>query len=49
MKLNAGCTQSDIVANTGKSKHHVSQIVKRLCSEGHIRKEEHNLFIKNPY
>ena len=46
---NAGCNQSDIVANTGKSKHHVSQIVSRLCSEGYIRKEDHNLLINTPY
>ena len=49
IEQNAGCTQSDIVANTGKSKHHVSQIVGRLCSEGHIRKEDHKLFINTPY
>ena len=49
VEQNAGCKQSDIVAKTGKSKHHVSQIVKRLCSEGHIRKEDHKLFINTPY
>ena len=49
IEQNAGCTQSDIVAKTGKSKHHISQIVSKLCSEGHIRKEEHKLFINTPY
>ena len=49
IEQNAGCTQSDIVATTGKSKPQVSQIVGRLCSEGYIRKEDHNLLINTPY
>ena len=49
IEQNAGCTQSDIVAKTGKSKPQISHIVKRLCSEGHIRKEDHKLFINTPY
>ena len=49
IEQNAGCTQSDIVAKTGKSKPQVSQIVSKLCSEGHIGKEDHKLFINTPY
>ena len=49
IERNAGCKQLDIVANTGKSKHQISQIVQRLCSEGYIRKKEHKLFINTPY
>ena len=49
IKKNVGCTQSDIVAKTGKNKPQVSHIVIRLCSEGHISKEDHKLFINIPY
>ena len=49
IEQNAGCTQSDIVSKTGKSKPQISHIVSRLCSEGHIRKEDYKLFINTPY
>ena len=43
-----GCTQTDIVSKLGKSKPQVSQIVRKLCNEGFLCREDGRLFINTP-
>ena len=49
VEQNECCTQSDIVSKLGKSKPQVSQVVRKLCSEGFLFREDVRLFINTPY
>ena len=49
VEQNLGCNQSDVVSKLGKSKSQVSQIVRTLCREGFLCRENGRLFINTPY
>lgn len=49
VEQNPGCNQSDLVSKLGKSKSQVSQIIRKLCGEGFLFREDGRLFITTPY
>ena len=49
IEQNPGCNQSDLVSKLGKSKSQVSQIIRKLCGEGFLFREDGRLFITTPY
>lgn len=49
IEQNPGCNQSDVVSKLGKSKSQVSQIIRKLCGEGFLFREDGRLFITTPY
>ena len=49
IEQNPGCNQSDLVSKLGKSKSQVSQIIRKLCGEGFLFREDGRLFITTLY
>ena len=48
IKQHNGCTQTEIVNALGKNKSQISNIISKLCREGHLIKKDNALFINTP-
>ena len=48
IKQHKGCTQTEIVNALGKNKSQISNIISKLCREGHLIKKDNALFINTP-